>query len=75
MSAEAEPFLRVVRGNPTAEEVAALVCVLLLERDGDVSEPVRPARRVRSAWADPVHVLRHARHQVPVRGSRVYPGV
>jgi Acyl-CoA carboxylase epsilon subunit len=68
-----EAFLRVVRGNPTPEEIAALVAVLL-EREGDLRTPARPVRRVRSAWADPAHVLRHSQHLVPARRSRVYPG-
>jgi acyl-CoA carboxylase epsilon subunit len=71
--ADGEAVLRVVRGNPTPEEVAALVAVLL-EPEGDASTPARPVRRVGSAWADPAHVLRHAQHPVPARRSRVYPG-
>jgi hypothetical protein len=67
-----EPFLRVVRGNPAPEEIAALVAVLL-ERGSDAGPAVRPVRQARSAWADPVHVLRHSQ-RVPVRGSRVFPG-
>jgi len=73
-----EPYLRVVRGNPTPEEIAALVAVLL-ERGGDAGPAARPAARpaprARSAWADPAHVLHHARQRAPVRGSRVRPGV
>jgi hypothetical protein len=68
-----EPFLRVVRGNPAPEEIAALVAVLL-ERGSDAGQAVRPMPRARSAWADPAHVLHHARQRVPVRGSRVRPG-
>ena len=50
-----EPFLRVVRGNPTPEEIAVLV-VALLARDSDAA--ARPVRQPRSAWADLAHVLR-----------------
>ncbi len=50
-----EPFLRVVRGNPTTEEIAALVTVLLA-RPGDASPGA--AREPRSAWADPARALR-----------------
>jgi hypothetical protein len=67
-----EPFLQVVRGNATPEEIAALVAVLL-ERESDAGAAASPTRQ-RSAWADPVHVLRHSRHPVPGRGSRVFPG-
>ncbi|HEX8006102.1 MAG TPA: acyl-CoA carboxylase subunit epsilon [Trebonia sp.] len=68
-----EPFLTVVRGNPTPEEIAALVAVLL-ERESDAGPAPRSVRPTRSAWADPAHVLRLSRHRVPARGSRVLPG-
>lgn len=51
-----EPFLRVVRGNPTPDEIAALVIVFLSH---DTEAGTRHARRRRSAWADPAHLLRH----------------
>lgn len=47
------PFLRVVRGEPTAEELAALVAVLAARA---AAAPVQP--RPRSAWADPASRLR-----------------
>ena len=47
------PFLRVVRGEPTAEELAALVAVLAARA---AAAPARP--RPRSAWADPASRLR-----------------
>jgi len=43
------PFLRVVRGQPTAEELAALVSVLAAR----AAASARPERRWRSGWADP----------------------
>jgi hypothetical protein len=43
------PYLRVVRGEPTAEELAALVAVLAAR---SAAAPAQ-ARRPRSAWADP----------------------
>jgi hypothetical protein len=46
------PFLRVVRGEPTAEELAALVAVLAAR--AAVPAPAAPAR---SAWADPARRL------------------
>ena len=48
-----EPALRVVRGDATPEEIAALVAVLL-SRPGD-DMPPGPAR---SAWADRSRQLR-----------------
>ena len=46
------PYLRVVRGEPTAEELAALVAVLAAR-----SAPPAPAAGPRSAWADPARRL------------------
>jgi hypothetical protein len=54
-----EPFLRVVRGHLTAEELAALVVVL---RESDRETAIRPATRRRSRWADPTQVLRRHPH-------------
>jgi hypothetical protein len=45
------PYLRVVRGEPTAEELAALVAVLAARS----AAPTPP--RPRSAWADPARRL------------------
>jgi hypothetical protein len=47
------PGLRVVRGDPTAEELAALVTVLVT-RSGEMAEPARG----RSAWNDPARLVR-----------------
>jgi hypothetical protein len=55
-----EPVLRVVRGDATAEEIAALVAVLL-SRAGD---EVGPAT-ARSAWADRSRQLRRPLHPGP----------
>jgi hypothetical protein len=49
------PFLRVVRGEPTAEELAALVAVLSA-RAAAGAAAARP--RPRSAWAEPAARLR-----------------
>jgi hypothetical protein len=46
------PCLRVVRGEPTAEELAALVAVLSAR-----SVAAAPAAGPRSAWADPARRL------------------
>jgi hypothetical protein len=50
--------LRIVRGNATEEEVAAVVAALTV-----VSRRAKPASRVRSRWADKAALLR----QVPRR--------
>ena len=48
-------FLQVVNGDPTPEEIAALVAVLTARARGAASP--EPARR-RSAWSDPARRLR-----------------
>ena len=50
-----QPFLRVVRGDPTPEEIAALVAVLTA-RARAVARPAPRERR--SAWSDPSRRLR-----------------
>lgn len=42
------PLLRVVRGEPTAEELAALVAVLAARSAAGAPEPPKPV----SAWTD-----------------------
>ena len=49
-----EPALRVIRGDATPEEIAALVAVLL-SRPGEEEVPPAPPR---SAWADRSRQLR-----------------
>jgi Acyl-CoA carboxylase epsilon subunit len=46
------PLLRVVRGEPSAEELAALVAVLTAR-----AAAVPPARPPRPAWSDPARRL------------------
>ena len=48
------PVVRVVRGNPTAEEVAALVAVLVAAGGAGESEPPRTPR----GWSSPAARLR-----------------
>jgi hypothetical protein len=52
------PYLRVVRGEPTPEELAALVAVLAVR-----SAPT--ARRLPSAWSDPARRLGVTYHAGP----------
>ena len=56
-----EPAFRVVRGDATPEEVAALVAVLASRPGGGEVPPV-PAR---SAWADRSGQLRRPLHPGP----------
>jgi Acyl-CoA carboxylase epsilon subunit len=57
------PEFRVARGNPSAEEVAAVVAVLvgLSFSDGDAGAASAPV----SAWADPAARLRRPVHHGP----------
>jgi hypothetical protein len=51
---EQQPKLRVVRGDPTAEELAALLAVLTARTaTAEVRENTR-----RSAWNDPARLVR-----------------
>ena len=49
-----EPILRIVRGDATPEEVAALVAVIASMSGGQA--PARP--KPRSTWADPSRRMR-----------------
>ncbi len=46
----APPALRIVRGDATPEEIAALVAVLAVSGGGDEAAPTA---RTRSRWSDP----------------------
>jgi hypothetical protein len=49
----AKPLLRIVSGNPTPEEVAALVAVLAASGGGEA-----PAPRRTPAWSRPQRLVR-----------------
>ncbi|GAA4541235.1 acyl-CoA carboxylase epsilon subunit [Amycolatopsis samaneae] len=53
------PLLRVVRGNPSDAEVAALTAVVAAAA---ASPPPRPAARRTSWWADRASALRRPLH-------------
>ena len=55
VTAPERPVLRVVRGDATPEEIAAVVAVLLARSASDLGTPTRPAP---SAWADRSRLLR-----------------
>jgi hypothetical protein len=57
------PVLRVVRGDATPEEIAAVVAALLARAAAsDAPSPVRPAP---SAWSDRSRLLRRPVHPGP----------
>jgi hypothetical protein len=59
--AAAAPLLRVVRGQPTAEELAALIAVVTAR--AAAADADRP--RSRSTWADPSRQLRRPMQHGP----------
>ncbi len=58
------PVLRVVRGDATPEEIAAVVAVLLA-RSAASDAPPSSARPAPSAWADRSRLLRRPLHPGP----------
>ncbi|MCK9893848.1 acyl-CoA carboxylase subunit epsilon [Frankia sp. AgB32] len=67
------PHLRLIRGNATPEEIAAVVA-LLAARSAPAEAPPPP---LRSAWADPTQALRGPLHvgAGSWRRSGLNPGV
>jgi hypothetical protein len=55
-----EPLLQIVKGDPTPEEVAALVAVI-----ASLSAPAAPASRPVSTWADPRRGVRTTHRHGP----------
>ncbi|MFI7127434.1 acyl-CoA carboxylase subunit epsilon [Nonomuraea sp. NPDC050153] len=51
------PDLRIVRGDATPEEIAALVAVLAA-RQGSDAEPEAPSRPRRQTWRNPGRAMR-----------------
>jgi hypothetical protein len=49
-TAGSPPLLQVVKGSPTDEELAALVCVLLASSGGRQAEPPAPEKRWGAYW-------------------------
>jgi hypothetical protein len=60
------PLLRVVRGEPTPEELAALVAVLGARNAGGAQPPAA----TRSAWSDPAGQVRRPLAHGPGRWTR-----
>jgi hypothetical protein len=55
MSTDEKPFLQVVKGNPTPEELAAVVTLIAAISGSQAPSTARP----RSSWADPARGVRH----------------
>ncbi len=53
-----KPVLRVVKGDLTAEELAALVSVIAARNAAAAHAAARVAKRPRSAWGHPASLVR-----------------
>ncbi|MCW2801218.1 MAG: hypothetical protein JWQ70_2690 [Aeromicrobium sp.] len=53
-----KPILRVVKGDLTAEELAALVAVIAARNAAASNAAARAKPRVRSEWGHPAHLVR-----------------
>jgi hypothetical protein len=53
----ARPALRIIKGNPSPEEIAAVTVVLSIATSGD-GEPDRREQVLSGGWADPARRLR-----------------
>jgi hypothetical protein len=56
MSDEKRPYLRIVRGNPDDEELAALAAVVAAAASAPAGSPKQQDRR--SRWADHARLVR-----------------
>jgi hypothetical protein len=67
--------IKVVRGNPTPEELAAALAVVRARAAAEASVPPG-ARRDRDAWSDPARIASHRLPQPgPTSWTRTYwPG-
>ena len=61
----AKPVLRVVKGDLTAEELAALLAVVSARNAAAANAAARATKRPRSEWGHPAHLVRR-----PVRVGR-----
>jgi Acyl-CoA carboxylase epsilon subunit len=57
-----EPVLRVVRGDATAEEIAALVAVLMARSGQAAGAARRPGPLARGAWSGRSSLMRRPLH-------------
>jgi acyl-CoA carboxylase epsilon subunit len=63
--------IKVVRGNPTPEELAAALAVVRARTAAEASVP--PAARERDSWSDPARIAGHRLpHPSPTTWARTY---
>ncbi len=64
-------MIKVVRGNPTPEELAAALAVVRARAAAAATAP--PTPRPRDAWSDPSRTAtRHVPHPSPTSWTRTY---
>jgi hypothetical protein len=66
----AKPVLRVVRGDLTEEELAALVAVVAARNAAAASAAARAKRRPRSEWGHPARMARRPHRVGPDQWRR-----
>ena len=66
----AKPFLRVVKGDLTPEELAALVAVIAVRNAAAANAAARGKPKVRSGWGHPVSMARKTHHVGPDQWRR-----
>ncbi len=64
------PVLRVVKGDLTSEELAALVAVIAARNAAAASAAARVAKRPRSEWGHPARLVRRAHRFGPDQWRR-----
>ena len=60
-----DPVLRVVRGAPDDDELAALTAVVLATSAADAADAAAMPQAQRSAWADRSALMRRSTHPGP----------
>jgi len=55
---EVEPSLRILRGHPDADELAALAALIAAAAGSGEPDPAKPT--VRGGWSDPAQLVRRS---------------
>lgn len=65
-----KPILRVVKGDPTPEELAALVAVIAARNAAAANAAADAKPRIRSAWGEPARMARPPHRHGPDQWRR-----
>ncbi len=66
----AKPILRVVKGDPTPEELAALVAVIAARNAAAANAAASAEPRIRTAWGEPARLARPPHRHGPDQWRR-----